>query len=131
MTRRPALGAPASKPTAARGQPAPENKSRTFVAPSRVGKVQLAGYFDPDAKRQLDVFAAREGRSIQSIMEEMYDDFCRKLWTPSPCVTPSSGIAGRSSPVRSSRVGEGAMDRVWNTQAHSLCILVYQRVGWP
>jgi len=82
MARRPALGAPSPLPAPklieTKARPAPENKPRTFVAPSRVGKVQLAGYFDPDAKRQLDIFAAREGRSIQSIMEEMYDDFCRK-----------------------------------------------------
>jgi len=83
MTKRPALGTPAPvlapKLTTAKVRPATENKSsRPFVAPSRIGKVQLAGYFDPDAKRQIDIFAAREGRSIQSIMEEMHDDFCRK-----------------------------------------------------
>jgi hypothetical protein len=47
-------------------------------APSRVGKVQLAGYVDPIAKKQLDVFAAQEGRTMQSIIEEMYDLFAQK-----------------------------------------------------
>jgi hypothetical protein len=44
-------------------------------AAARTGKVQLSGYVDRDAKRQLDIFAAREGRTMQSIIEEMYDLF--------------------------------------------------------
>ena len=51
----------------------------TAVKPaSRIGKVQLGGYLSPEAKRQLDVFAAMNGRTMQSIFEEMIDDFSRK-----------------------------------------------------
>jgi hypothetical protein len=46
--------------------------------PSRTGKVQLSGYVDADAKLQLDVFAARERRTMQSIVEEMYDLFAHR-----------------------------------------------------
>jgi hypothetical protein len=42
-------------------------------AAARVGKVQLSGYIDIDYKRQLDIHAAREGITIQAIVEEMYD----------------------------------------------------------
>jgi len=40
--------------------------------------VQLGGYIDVEAKRQMDVFAAMEGRTVQSIVEEMVDDWFRK-----------------------------------------------------
>jgi hypothetical protein len=40
---------------------------------ARIGKVQLSGYIDIDYKRQLDIHAAREGITMQSIIEEMYD----------------------------------------------------------
>ena len=42
-------------------------------AAARTGKVQLSGYIDRDYKRQLDIHAAREGITIQAIVEEMYD----------------------------------------------------------
>jgi len=42
-------------------------------AVARIGKVQLSGYIDIDYKRQLDIHAAREGITMQSIIEEMYD----------------------------------------------------------
>jgi hypothetical protein len=56
----------------------PEPKRRASQAPSRVGKVQLGGYLPPDAKRQLDVWAAMNGRTMQSMIEEMVNDFCAK-----------------------------------------------------
>ena len=68
----PVLPAPAPSPEM------PEAKGRASQAPSRVGKVQLGGYLPPDAKRQLDVWAAMNGRTIQSMIEEMVNDFCAK-----------------------------------------------------
>jgi hypothetical protein len=56
----------------------PAAKGRASQAPSRVGKVQLGGYLPPDAKRQLDVWAAMNGRTMQSMIEEMVNDFCAK-----------------------------------------------------
>jgi hypothetical protein len=42
-------------------------------AAAREGKVQLSGYIPVDFKRRLDIHAAREGITIQSIVEEMHD----------------------------------------------------------
>lgn len=58
--------------------PAPPPAPAVVKPPSRTSKVQLGGYLSPDAKRQIDVFAAIHGRTIQSIFEEMIDDFSRK-----------------------------------------------------
>ena len=59
--------------------PPASSPALTVVKPaSRIGKVQLGGYLSPEAKRQLDVFAAMNGRTMQSIFEEMIDDFSRK-----------------------------------------------------
>ncbi|MFL5289348.1 MAG: hypothetical protein ACJ8AW_52425 [Rhodopila sp.] len=49
------------------------SRTATGKAAARIGKVQLSGYIDIDYKRQLDIHAAREGITIQSIIEEMYD----------------------------------------------------------
>jgi hypothetical protein len=66
-------GRPAAAPaTEAKEQP------QAAKAGARAGKVQLGAYVDQDAKRQLDVFAAMNGRTIQSLVEEMMDDFFRK-----------------------------------------------------
>jgi hypothetical protein len=88
MARRPPLGGGPPRPpakhaagegrgTVARAAPA-EPPVRTPRARSRQGKLQFAGYLDLEFKRQIDVFAAREGRSLQSIFEEMYDMFAER-----------------------------------------------------
>ncbi len=83
MARRPSLTMGHSPPPAIGERaplPAPDTVQRQAAPkpPSRVGKVQLGGYLSPDAKRQLDIFAAVNGRTIQSLFEEMVDDFSRK-----------------------------------------------------
>jgi hypothetical protein len=80
MATRPSLGSvprAAAKPLEA---PAPEIRRAPATGKplSRAGKVQLSGYVDADAKLQLDVFAARERRTMQSIIEEMYDLFAHQ-----------------------------------------------------
>ncbi|MCW3477385.1 ribbon-helix-helix domain-containing protein [Limobrevibacterium gyesilva] len=65
----------AAEPPAAAPEAAP---ARPAKPPARAGKVQLAGYIDRDAKRQLDIFAAREGRTMQDIVEEMVDLFAHQ-----------------------------------------------------
>jgi hypothetical protein len=80
MATRPSLGSlprTSAKPLEA---PAPEIRRAPAAAkpPSRTGKVQLSGYIDADAKVQLDIFAARERRTMQSIIEEMYDLFAHQ-----------------------------------------------------
>ncbi len=82
MARRPSLVGPIA-PIARSNQeasafPTPPPAPAAVKPPSRAGKVQLGGYLSPAAKRQIDVFAAIHGRTIQSIFEEMIDDFSRK-----------------------------------------------------
>ena len=80
MATRPSLGSvprATAKPLEAT---TPETRRAPAVSkpPSRSGKVQLSGYVDADAKVQLDIFAARERRTMQSIVEEMYDLFAHR-----------------------------------------------------
>jgi hypothetical protein len=42
---------------------------------SRQGMVQLAGFIPAAAKHELDVFAVMNKRTIQSVVEEMYNRF--------------------------------------------------------
>jgi len=83
MARRPSLTmGPSPQVAPVERAPPPEpgtgHSPRSPKPPSRVGKVQLGGYLSPEAKRQLDIFAAVNGRTIQSLFEEMVDDFARK-----------------------------------------------------
>lgn len=82
MARRPSLtmGPPqtAQAEPEAPASPAPPPAPKPAKSPSRAGKVQLGGYLSPEAKRQLDVFAAMNGRTMQSMIEEMVDDFAHK-----------------------------------------------------
>lgn len=83
MARRPSLTmgpSPQSVPIARASPPQVYQAQSPGVPkpPSRVGKVQLGGYLSPEAKRQLDIFAAINGRTMQSLFEEMVDDFSRK-----------------------------------------------------
>lgn len=77
LTMGPAVQNDRAEP-AALVQPDSAPVHRSVKPPSRAGKVQFGGYLSPDAKRQLDVFAALNGRTIQSLFEEMVDDFSRK-----------------------------------------------------
>jgi hypothetical protein len=79
MAKRPPLGgsAPPAKP-AVHAAPLETAPVQTVRARSRQGKVQVAGYLDQALKREIDVFAAREGRSLQSIFEEMHDLFAER-----------------------------------------------------
>ena len=63
--------APAPEPSTAR-------PPRTAKPAAREGKVQLGAYIAVEAKRQLDVHAATEGKTLQAIVEEMIDDYAGK-----------------------------------------------------
>lgn len=83
MARRPSLTMGSSSQNlplerVALSEPDPPQRPRMPKPPSREGKVQLGGYLSPEAKRQLDIFGAVNGRTIQSLFEEMVDDFSRK-----------------------------------------------------
>lgn len=52
--------------------------SRYPVAPSRVGKRVLSGYFQPEAVKQLHLLSVENDTTIQALLEEALNDLFRK-----------------------------------------------------
>ena len=73
LRARPALGLVQQDDKPAAPAPAAPRRESSAKVAAREGKVQLSGYIPVDFKRQLDIHAAREGITIQSIVEEMHD----------------------------------------------------------
>lgn len=81
----PAPGAPAATPA---GQSAAAGATRNAVgageggptprAASREGRKQIAGFFTPEMSLALHMLALRQGRSLQSLMAEAFNDVLRK-----------------------------------------------------
>lgn len=46
--------------------------------PSREGRKQIAGFFSPDMSLAMHMLARRQGRSLQSLMTEAFNDVLRK-----------------------------------------------------
>jgi len=94
MARRPALSdAGVTRPSLAVVPPDPglpaSHASRT---PGRQGKKMIAVYVDPAVSRQLRVAAVNTGKTLQSIMEEAIDAWCRQSGLP-----PIASSADRKS----------------------------------
>ena len=47
-------------------------------APSREGRKQIAGFFSPDMSLAMHMLALRQGRSLQALMAEAFNDVLRK-----------------------------------------------------
>ena len=47
-------------------------------APSRVGRKAIAAYFSPEMSLALHFCARKQGRSLQALMSEAFDDVLRK-----------------------------------------------------
>ena len=45
---------------------------------SRVGRKQIAGFFTPEMSFAMHMLARRQGRSLQSLMAEAFNDVLRK-----------------------------------------------------
>lgn len=90
MSRKPSFanlrGAVTPAPTAA---PAPRAKAVPAAAPvpvapaparpvSREGRKQIAGFFSPDMSLAMHMLARRQGRSLQALMAEAFNDVLRK-----------------------------------------------------
>lgn len=45
---------------------------------SREGRKQIAGFFSPDMSLSLHILARRQGRSLQALMTEAFNDVLRK-----------------------------------------------------
>lgn len=48
------------------------------IPPSRIGKKQLSGYFDPPLIKELKMLSAQTGESIQSLLNEALIDLLAK-----------------------------------------------------
>jgi hypothetical protein len=66
---------PASEPVTGAG----EGTERTSTRPvSREGRKQIAGFFTPDMSFAMHMLARRQGRSLQALMAEAFNDVLRK-----------------------------------------------------
>jgi len=81
MSRKPSF---ANLRTHAPTAPAPEpaaDRPATGAVPrpvSREGRKQIAGFFTPDMSLAMHMLARRQGRSLQALMAEAFNDVLRK-----------------------------------------------------
>lgn len=78
MSRKPSFAnlrsaAPVSAPSTEAGEGA---VARGLA--SREGRKQIAGFFTPDTSLAMQMLARRQGRSLQALMAEAFDDVLRK-----------------------------------------------------
>jgi len=71
--------APASTP-ATGTQPAQTGAGEATdkTPPSRQGRKQIAGFFSPEMSFAMHMLARRQGRSLQALMTEAFNDVLRK-----------------------------------------------------
>jgi hypothetical protein len=85
MTKNP--GNPSMKDAlrAAAGHPKPANPSTSAQdasPPSRVGRVQIAGFFSKEASKQLRLLALETDGTVQSLLGEALNDLFAKRGKP-------------------------------------------------
>lgn len=84
MSRKPSFAnlrtaSPPSPPAAAAPEPADAPKTPAPARPeSRVGRKQIAGFFTPEMSFAMHMLARRQGRSLQALMAEAFNDVLRK-----------------------------------------------------
>ncbi|MFZ3484852.1 ribbon-helix-helix domain-containing protein [Sphingomonas sp. 3-13AW] len=84
MSRKPSFanlrGHAAPAPTAAApAAPAAQEGQATPARPaSREGRKQIAGFFSPEMSLAMHMLARRQGRSLQALMAEAFNDVLRK-----------------------------------------------------
>ncbi len=70
-----ASAAPTPAPVAA---PAVAGPTQTATPASRQGRKQIAGFFSPEMSFAMHTLARRQGRSLQALMAEAFNDVLRK-----------------------------------------------------
>lgn len=70
-----ATPAPAPAPVATPAGPVP---AQTTTPASRQGRKQIAGFFSPEMSFAMHTLARRQGRSLQALMAEAFNDVLRK-----------------------------------------------------
>lgn len=77
MTRKPSFANLRSHAAAPEVAPA-ETPAEAKGPASRQGRKQIAGFFTPDMSLAMHMLARRQGRSLQALMAEAFNDVLRK-----------------------------------------------------
>jgi Antitoxin-like ribbon-helix-helix len=56
----------------------PQTSVQTATPASRQGRKQIAGFFSPEMSFAMHTLARRQGRSLQALMAEAFNDVLRK-----------------------------------------------------
>jgi hypothetical protein len=67
---------------------------RPGIQSSRIGKVNITGYFPPEVKASLRLVQARRGGTIQDILAEALNDLFAKYRVPESAPRERNGRAG-------------------------------------
>lgn len=84
MSRKPSFANLRGTPPAVQAdEPAPVNTQASEPVPakgpaSRQGRKQIAGFFSPEMSFAMHMLARRQGRSLQALMAEAFNDVLRK-----------------------------------------------------
>ena len=81
MTKKPAKPSMKDVLRAAAGHPKPAEDA-SGAAPSRVGRVQIAGFFSKEASKQLRLLALETDGTVQSLLAEALNDLFAKHHKP-------------------------------------------------
>jgi hypothetical protein len=79
MTRKPSFANLRSHASAPEPEAMPAEAPADVKGPaSRQGRKQIAGFFTPDMSLAMHMLARRQGRSLQALMAEAFNDVLRK-----------------------------------------------------
>lgn len=83
MSRKPSFanlrGTPPAAPAPTAQQPTQAGAGEgDKTPPSRQGRKQIAGFFSPEMSFAMHMLARRQGRSLQALMTEAFNDVLRK-----------------------------------------------------
>lgn len=79
MSRKPSFANLRDRAEPAQATEPPASRSASNEAPvSRQGRKQIAGFFTPEMSFALHMLARRQGRSLQDLMAEAFNDVLRK-----------------------------------------------------
>lgn len=79
MSRKPSFANLRDRTLALAAAPEPVGAGEGPARPaSREGRKQIAGFFSPDMSLAMHMLARRQGRSLQALMTEAFNDVLRK-----------------------------------------------------
>ena len=58
------------------------SKQSENLAPSRRGKKQIGGHFDPEVSRQLKIAAAKEDKTIEQVLGDALNEYFERRGIP-------------------------------------------------